>query len=105
MSELNTNTQSCQMAVSSSCSKVPFTKNTKRARTFLEQNRYTPLRFFQGGEYISPCVSTFANAHAQWLVYDYTTFNKDEINSKSYLQETECDFEKFKSEINRLYPQ
>lgn len=94
-----------QTCVSGSCSKVPFTKNTKEVRQFLEQNGYTPLSFFQGKELISPIVSTYANARTQWLVYDYTTFNLDEVSSKYYLQDEICDFEKFKSEIKRLYPQ
>jgi hypothetical protein len=107
MTELSKKTELQQSGitdVSSSCSKIPYTKNTSEARKFLEQNRYTPLSFFQGKEFISPIVSNYANKNAQWLVYDYTTFNKDEVNSKTYLQDKDCDFEKFKSEIVRLYP-
>lgn len=82
--------------------KVPYTKNTADARIYLEENGYSPLRFFQGKSYICPCVSTFANKHKQWLVYDYLTFNEDE--KKSYMMSFESNFEDFKSLIVRLYP-
>lgn len=57
---------------------VPFIKNTKEVRVFLEKKGFTPLSFFQGKDYVYPIISTWANKNNTWKEKDYSTFNKSD---------------------------
>lgn len=88
-----------QHNVSSSCGDTPYTKNTKEIRKFLEEREYFPLRFFQGGEYIYPIVSTMANAQSTWKVKDYSTFDESKKINMPYLMDSPLSEEDFKLAI------
>lgn len=77
--------------------KVPYTKNTKEVRLFLEQEGFTPLSFFQGKQYIYPVISTRANKDKEWKEKDYSTFNHPE--RYHYF----VDFSNFINEVKSLY--
>ncbi len=76
---------------------MPYTKNTKEIRYFLEQRGFSPLRFYQGGEYVYPSVTTWANSKGTWKDGSYATFSADKIKSMSFLDSepsSELDFKK-----------
>jgi hypothetical protein len=83
---------------------VPFSKNTKEIRAFLENQGYFPLRFFQGKEYIYPIVSTWANSKSTWQERDYSTFDGKEKYKMPYLVNQELSEDSFKSAIISQLP-
>ena len=75
--------------------KIPYTNNTENLRTKIETFGYSPLRFFQGGKFIKPIISTRANSKLVWKEYTYSTFNDIEeydfelfyLTEEEFLQE------------------
>ncbi len=86
------------------CGHIPFTKNTGEIRTWLEQEGYSPLRFYQGGEYIYPIITTWANAKMSWEEKDYSTFSKNsEVIKMPFLVSECCDESQFKKLVQELH--
>ena len=82
---------------------TPWTENTIEVRKFLEKNKFHPLTFFEGGDYVYAFLTTRANKNDQWVEKDYSTFNINEKGSMSFLNEeksTVADFKIFIENIN-----
>lgn len=75
--------------------KVPYTENTRELRVQLEYLGYSPLSFFQGGAFIKPMITTWANSKEEWKEYEYSTFDDVDkqrfepiyLTQKEFLQE------------------
>lgn len=81
--------------------KIKFTKNTKEVRSFLEENGFKGLSFFQGKYYIYAFLTERANINHRWIEKDYTTFDLEDMQELDYLHE-EVSFEEFKKYINKI---
>lgn len=62
--------------------KVPYTENTKELMVQLEYLGYSPLKFFQGGAFIRPMITTWCNLKGGWKQYEYSTFN--DVNKQRF---------------------
>ena len=80
--------------------KLPFTKNTREVRIFLESLKFRPLSFFQGGDFIYPLISTCGNKYGEWKEYDYSTFNLD--RKDDFIADHPVSFEEFTVQVNKL---
>ena len=79
--------------------KVPYTKNTRELRVQLEYLGYLPLKFFQGGVFVRPMITTWANSKEEWKQYEYSTFN--DVNKQNF-ESIYLTQEKFLQELTNL---
>lgn len=80
--------------------KIPYTRNTKEVREFLEKENFFPLSSFQGKKYVYPNISTRANINRTWKERWYSTFDYPEEHT--FLIPNDLDFEEFKNKVYEM---